>query len=120
MIVASTSSTPPDLKAAAPPRRGAQGPPSLRAPGAEADVAAAWTETLGDRALVLPRAEAIARGYFGPVDPRVLGRIGDVIAVCTDGFAVVDSQTESASALALIGHHGATTDAELRIPLLVV
>ncbi|WP_313419866.1 alkaline phosphatase family protein [Brevibacterium casei] len=88
--------------------------------GAEADVAAAWTETLGDRALVLPRAEAIARGYFGPVDPRVLGRIGDVIAVCTDGFAVVDSQTESASALALIGHHGATTDAELRIPLLVV
>ncbi len=89
-------------------------------PGAEADVAAAWTETLAGRALVLPRAEAIARGYFGPVDPRVLGRIGDVIAICADGFAVVDSDTESASALALIGHHGATTERELQVPLLLV
>lgn len=89
-------------------------------PGAEADVAAAWTQTLAGRALVLPRAEAIARGYFGPVDPRVLGRIGDVIAICTDGFAVVDSDTESASALALIGHHGATTERELQVPLLLV
>ncbi|WP_453985934.1 alkaline phosphatase family protein [Brevibacterium casei] len=89
-------------------------------PSAEADVAAAWTETLAGRALVLPRAEAIARGYFGPVDPRVLGRIGDVIAICADGFAVVDSDTESASALALIGHHGATTERELQVPLLLV
>lgn len=89
-------------------------------PGAEADVASAWTQTLAGRALVLPRAEAITRGYFGPVDPRVLGRIGDVIAICTDGFAVVDSDTESASALALIGHHGATTERELQVPLLLV
>jgi hypothetical protein len=89
-------------------------------PGAAGDVAAAWTETLGDRALVLPQAEAVRRDYFGPVDPRVTGRIGDVVVICTDGFAVVDSETESASALALIGHHGATTARELEIPLLVV
>ncbi|UVI37402.1 alkaline phosphatase family protein [Brevibacterium spongiae] len=88
--------------------------------GAEADVESAWTETLGDRGLVLPKTEAIARGYFGPVAAHVNPRIGDLIVICSDGFAVVDSDVESASALALVGHHGSTTERELQIPLLVV
>jgi hypothetical protein len=64
--------------------------------------------------------QAIARGYFGPVAPHVYPRIGDFLVICTDGFAVVDSDVESASALALIGHHGSTTEQELQIPLLLV
>lgn len=90
------------------------------ADGAEADVLSAWQETLGDRGLILPKSEAIARGYFGPVAPHVYPRIGDFLVICTDGFAVVDSDVESASALALIGHHGSTTEQELQIPLLLV
>ncbi len=88
--------------------------------GAAADVASAWTETVGDRALILTRDEAIRRGYFGPVDPRFRPRIGDLLVICRDEFAVVDSDTESPSAIALIGHHGSTTERELHIPLLVV
>lgn len=87
---------------------------------ARADVVAAWRETLGGRALVLPGDEAIARGWFGPVDPRVRGRIGDIMVICDAGFSVVDSEQDSAGALALIGHHGATTADELEVPLLVV
>ncbi|GAA1849204.1 alkaline phosphatase family protein [Brevibacterium marinum] len=90
------------------------------AEGAEADVRSAWTETVGERALVLSRSEAITRGYFGPVDPRFRDRIGDLMVICRDGFAVVDSDNESPSAIALIGHHGSTTERELQIPLLVV
>ncbi|WP_209325316.1 alkaline phosphatase family protein [Brevibacterium renqingii] len=89
-------------------------------PGAEADVGSAWRETIGERGLILPKSEAIARGYFGPVAPHVYSRIGDFLVICADEFAVVDSQVESASALALIGHHGSTTERELEIPLLVV
>ncbi|WP_436326575.1 alkaline phosphatase family protein [Brevibacterium sp. FAM 27836] len=89
-------------------------------PGAEADVESAWSETLGDRALIIPKSQAIARGYFGPVAAHVNPRIGDFVVICSDGFAVVDSDVESASALALIGHHGSTTERELQIPLLVL
>lgn len=89
-------------------------------PGAEADVLATWTETVGSRALVLSGQTAVERGYFGPVDARVRGRIGDVMVICHEDFAVVDSDNESPSALALIGHHGSTTLRELQIPLLVV
>lgn len=89
-------------------------------PGAEADVASAWTETIGGRGLMLSRAEAIRRGYFGPVVPRVRERIGDFVIICQDEFAIVDSEHDSASALALIGHHGSTTTRELEIPLIVV
>ncbi|MDN5657367.1 alkaline phosphatase family protein [Brevibacterium sandarakinum] len=88
--------------------------------GAEADVYSAWTETVGDRALILSRDDAIRRGYFGPVDPRFRQRIGDFMVICQDEFAIVDSDNESASAIALIGHHGSTTARELQIPLLVV
>lgn len=89
-------------------------------PGAEADVRSAWVETLGERALVLARADAIGRGYFGPVDPRFRDRIGDFLVICRDGVAVVDSENDSPSAIALIGHHGSTTARELEIPLLTV
>ena len=88
--------------------------------GAEADVYSAWTETVGERALILSRDDAIRRGYFGPVDPRVRERIGDFMVICQDEFAIVDSDNESPSAIALIGHHGSTTARELEIPLLVV
>ncbi|MEP6562355.1 MAG: nucleotide pyrophosphatase/phosphodiesterase family protein, partial [Nakamurella sp.] len=42
-------------------------------------LAAAFRDVIGDRALVRTRAAAIADGWFGPVDDRVLGRIGDVL-----------------------------------------
>lgn len=88
--------------------------------GAEADVLSAWREVLGERAWVASREEAIEAGVFGPVDPRVAPRVGDVVVAMRDRWVVLDSRRHSASMLSLIGHHGAMTPDELAIPLLTV
>jgi hypothetical protein len=87
--------------------------------GAAGDVLAAWRAHVGDRMAVLARDEAISRGWFGTVAPHVLPRIGDVVTAATDTFAVVDSRTARPELLALLGLHGAATDAERLVPLLV-
>ncbi|MEB3983993.1 alkaline phosphatase family protein [Mycobacterium sp. 663a-19] len=88
-------------------------------PGAAADVRAAWSEVLGDRARVYSREQAVATGLFGPVDPANLPRIGDVVVVCTGDAAVLATGHEPAETARLIGFHGAATDAETAIPLIV-
>lgn len=87
-------------------------------PGAAPDVLATWLEVLGDRAWVRSGAEAVDEGWFGEVHPRVRERIGDVVVACRDTVAVVDSRVETPSSLALVGHHGSLTPAEVRVPLL--
>ena len=87
-------------------------------PGAQDEVCAAYRSAVGDRALVLTRGDAIAKGFFGPVRPANRERIGDLLVVCDDGFGIVDSAHDSPAALALVGHHGGITERELDIPLL--
>lgn len=87
-------------------------------PGACETVQSAFAEALSDRALVMTREQAIAHGFFGPVRPQNLQRIGDVIVVCDAGTGIVDSERDTPSSLALIGHHGGITSQELAIPLL--
>jgi type I phosphodiesterase/nucleotide pyrophosphatase len=84
-----------------------------------APVLDAWRDILGDRARVLTRAEAIATGWYGPVTPAAAERIGDIVAVCTGTHALV-RRTAAPSEAALRGYHGALTDAEMAIPLLVI
>jgi Type I phosphodiesterase / nucleotide pyrophosphatase len=88
-------------------------------PGAAADVQATWTEVLDGRAQVRSRDEAVASGVFGPVDPRFLPRIGDVVVVCTDDSAVLATGHEPPETARLIGFHGGATAAEMAIPLIV-
>ena len=88
-------------------------------PGAAADVLAAWREVLGHRAWVVSRDEAIAEGWFGPVDPRVVPRIGDVVAASTATSAIVATRAEPQES-ALIGMHGSLTLAEQAVPLLTL
>ncbi|ORW71104.1 alkaline phosphatase family protein [Mycobacterium saskatchewanense] len=89
------------------------------APGAAADVQAAWTEVLGTAAEVYVRDEAVATGVFGPVTPTNLPRIGDVVVVCTGDAAVLATEHEPPEAARLIGFHGAASPAEMAIPLIV-
>jgi Type I phosphodiesterase / nucleotide pyrophosphatase len=86
-------------------------------PGAGPDVLAAWRAVLGDTAWTVSRDEAVDLGWFGPVDNRLVGRIGDVIAAARGGSAVVATQNEPRES-ALVGMHGSLTPAEQRIPLL--
>ena len=86
--------------------------------GAVPDVVATWREVLGARADVLTRADAIGRGWFGPVDPSVLPRIGDVVVACRGEFAVLSTDGFPYEAR-LIGMHGSLTPDEMLIPVLV-
>ncbi|MGL4745221.1 MAG: alkaline phosphatase family protein [Dermatophilaceae bacterium] len=89
-------------------------------PGAGADVLAAWREVLGERAEVVERDDAVARGWFGAVRPEVRRRIGDIVVVTRGTFAVVDSRRARPELLALIGLHGSLTDDEVSVPVLHV
>ena len=86
--------------------------------GAVPDVISTWTEVLGERAEVMSRADAIARGWFGPVDPSVLPRIGDVIVACRGDFAVLSTDGFPYESR-LIGMHGSLTPDEMLIPVLI-
>ncbi|WP_432488117.1 alkaline phosphatase family protein [Kineococcus sp. SYSU DK018] len=86
-------------------------------PGAAPAVAREWGQRLDGVARVLTRAEAVAAGWFGPVEERVTGRIGDVLAVMTGPVAVVDSTRMRPETLRLVGQHGALTDDERLVPL---
>jgi Type I phosphodiesterase / nucleotide pyrophosphatase len=87
------------------------------APGAAADVLAAWRQTLDGRAWVASREQAIDEGWFGPVDMRVADRLGDVIAAMRGTAAVIASVAEPRES-ALIGMHGSLAASDQEIPLL--
>lgn len=86
-------------------------------PGAQADVLAAWRERLAGRAAVLPRAEAVRKGWFGTVREELLPRIGDVLAIAYGDTALVAPVSQESGA-GLVGQHGSLTPAELHVPLL--
>ncbi|EWT01868.1 nucleotide pyrophosphatase [Intrasporangium oryzae NRRL B-24470] len=88
--------------------------------GAAADVVSTWTERLGTRAAVLTREQAVDEGWFGPVRPAVLGRIGDVIVSMRGSFAVVHSGLMRPELVRLLGLHGSTSEAEIAVPVIVV
>ncbi len=90
-------------------------------PGAAGDVHAVWHEVLGDRMWIATREQAVAAGWFGPrVDDRVLGRIGDVVAVAAvDDVAVTATVTEPRDST-MVGLHGSLAASELLVPLLEV
>ncbi|HLS49531.1 MAG TPA: alkaline phosphatase family protein [Actinomycetaceae bacterium] len=83
-----------------------------------AQVQARWTEFLGDSAWVLSREEAIAAGLFGEVTDAHREVIGDIVVATRGTRAVMDSRTQTAASLRLIGVHGSLTPAELEVPLI--
>jgi hypothetical protein len=85
--------------------------------GAVADLAATWREVLGDRAEVLTRDEAIARGWFGAVTTAVLPRLGDVVVAARGDYAVM-STADFPYENTLVGLHGSLTPDEMLIPVL--
>ncbi len=88
--------------------------------GAAEAVARRWREVLGDAAWVLTRAEAVAVGLFGLLDPRHRDVVGDVVVAARGTTAVVDSRTQSPQSLALVGMHGSLTPGEMLVPFVAV
>jgi hypothetical protein len=86
--------------------------------GAVADVLAAWREAVGDRAEVLTRDDALARGWFGPLEASVRPRLGDVMVAARGDFSVMSTSAFPYEAR-LVGLHGSLTSVEMLIPVLV-
>lgn len=90
--------------------------PGLPASAAD-ELAETWRRVEGDRVWVSTRAEAIADGLFGDVDPRAEARIGDVLVAARKLVAYYDSRDITRSGRSMIGQHGSLSDEEMRIPL---
>jgi hypothetical protein len=82
-------------------------------------VLTAWREVLGDRAWVVTREQAVADGWFGPVNPAFSARIGDVIAAPCGPSAIVATKAEPRES-ALAGMHGSLTQSDQLVPLLTL
>ncbi|WP_314686878.1 alkaline phosphatase family protein [uncultured Bifidobacterium sp.] len=84
-----------------------------------AAVADRWRRRLEGHAVVALRDEAVDSGLMGPVEPRVLSMLGDVLVWAGDRTTIVDSRTQSDMATRLPGVHGSRTMLETDIPCLV-
>jgi hypothetical protein len=73
---------------------------------------------LCDRATVLTRDDAVARGWFGASSAGVLPRMGDVLVACRGDLGIVSS-VDFAYEMSLVGLHGSLTSTEMLIPILV-
>jgi type I phosphodiesterase / nucleotide pyrophosphatase len=78
-------------------------------------LAKAWAAELGERAEVWLRDDAIEAGWFGAVADRVRPRIGDVLVVMRDDWAVHTRALPKE--FGLHGQHGSLTAAEMYVPL---
>lgn len=80
------------------------------------EVAARWSQELGEKAWVLETDQAIAAGIFGSTTATTRQRIGNVLAFARGTTVLVDSRYQSEKAINLIGVHGSLTAAEMEIP----
>lgn len=81
-------------------------------------VASRWADFMADRAVVLTADEAIAQGWFGPIDgERVRSRLGDVLVAMDDNWATMTWSRPGE--LTLVGQHGSLTHAEMCVPLVI-
>lgn len=86
-----------------------------------AQTVAAWRERFGEQAWVLEGEEIDAAGWFGPgFAPGVRERVGDVLVAAHGPLALYDGRRVGPHAFDMVGQHGSLTDAERRIPLLVL
>lgn len=80
-------------------------------------VVAAWSAVLGERAHVVPGDDAIAAGWFGPVSSRMRARIGDVLVIPREDWALTSRAAPAEGRM--VGMHGGADPAEMEVPLLV-
>ena len=79
----------------------------------------AWQRRFGNQAWIVTRQQAIDAGWFGTVSARVRPRLGDVLVSGFEPIALYDSRRATPQSFSMVGHHGAPTSAEVRIPWLV-
>lgn len=82
------------------------------------DVIARWEETLGPKAKVYRRSDAISAGLFGSeVSLDAAERIGDILAIAQGGVVLLNPSRADKEG-AMVGHHGGDSESETTVPLL--
>ena len=90
----------------------------LDRPEKSEEIAQLWRSELGETATVYTKNQAIAANLFGlPMPDNFADRVGDLIAIVNDNSILIDPAREKLES-AMVGHHGALTDAERNVPLL--
>ncbi|MBT2512129.1 alkaline phosphatase family protein [Arthrobacter sp. ISL-30] len=79
---------------------------------------AAWRSRFGETIWAFTREQAVAAGFFGPLDDGIAPRIGDVMIAARDPLALYDTRRVRPTALEVVGQHGSLTKAEREVPLL--
>lgn len=87
------------------------------APGQAEPVLQRWQDRLADQAWVVSREQAVDAGWFGPMNPRVTDRFGEVLVAMRNNGAVMTRTL--LKEFSLVGMHGSLTTAEMTVPLLV-
>lgn len=83
------------------------------------DVSETWRGFLGERAKVLTKSEALSANLFGPmVSADARDRVGDIVAIARGQMIMIDPSRENLESM-MVGHHGALTDGERFVPLLM-
>jgi hypothetical protein len=75
------------------------------------------SDWVGQRGIVLGRADAISSQVFGPVSSDHEARVGDAVVFARETWALYDEATSSPSSIAMVGQHGSLTDVETAVPL---
>ena len=92
----------------------------LKRPEAAKELASLWESELGNRVSVFTRSEIIDEAIFGsPMPESFAERIGDLVVIVNDYSILIDPDREKLES-AMVGHHGALTDLEKKVPLLLV
>lgn len=76
-------------------------------------VATRWKEFFGERVMMMRPRDAYGEG----INPDFLARIGDLIAVPMDATVLIEPERAETQSR-MVGHHGAMTQVESRIPFL--
>lgn len=84
--------------------------------GHRAELLQRWRASEQTRSWVASKEEAIQAGWFGPVDPEVVPRIGDILIAARKSVAYYTSA--SAPGRSMVGQHGSLTGEETMVPLL--
>lgn len=85
---------------------------------AQDELAARWRETLGAKAKIFSRREALSAQLFGPeVSDDARDRMGDVIAIAQDGVILIEKSRQDLEG-SMVGHHGGDSEVESFVPLL--
>ena len=85
---------------------------------ARIDAASLWQQYLQEKALVLPREQAISSDLFGAqLSADAIDRMGEVIAIARGGLVLLDPERADKEG-AMVGHHGSDSDIESQVGLL--